>query len=95
MKTRLRVLGLVLLSACLPADALAWWPAGHNCICRAAVRILPDDMPAFFRKSGADIASYASDPDLWKNRSLPALTAAERANHYLDMELLRRRAATI
>lgn len=75
--------------AVLCGTASAWWAAAHNIIDEATVLALPEDMPEFFRKGGATISSYSMDPDVWKNRKLPALRAAEHPEHYLDLELLK------
>lgn len=64
----------------------AWWVEGHGSIAEAAARGLPDDVPAFFRSGGKDLAHYAGDPDRWKNPSTLYLKAAEAPNHYLDLE---------
>jgi len=78
----------VLSSASL---ALAWWSQDHPLIAEAAVAALPADMPEFFRKGAKTIASYSADPDLWKEKELPAARAAEGPNHYINPEGLQGR----
>jgi len=68
--------------------ALAWWPAGHGIIARAAVLSLPAEVPAFFRAGGDAVAHTSYDPDVAKNRAAPLLSDAEGPEHYLDWELL-------
>ncbi|HOX37409.1 MAG TPA: hypothetical protein PL033_05405 [Candidatus Brocadiia bacterium] len=68
--------------------ALAWWVEGHLCVNDAAFALLPDDMPAFFMDSRAQINDCAADPDLHKSPLLPNLTPTERPEHFLDLELL-------
>lgn len=84
-----RLLALFLAAGLLAPDVLAWWAEGHSILDRAAILALPKDMPEFFRKGGATISSYSMDPDLWRNRKLPALRRTERPEHYLDLELLK------
>src|SRR5262249_42053538 len=63
-----------------------WWVKGHETITEAAVSRLPDDIPAFFRAGGKQIAHCAGDPDRWKNRGISFLRYAEEPNHFLDLE---------
>lgn len=66
--------------------AVGWWSGGHETIAEAAAARLPDDVPAFFRRGGKELAHFSVDPDRWKNRELGFLRAAEEGNHYLDKE---------
>jgi hypothetical protein len=74
---------VVLLST---ASAPAWWVKGHMTITEAATVNLPEDMPAFIRASGKQIAYMAGDPDRWKNPDAKHLKAAEAPEHFLDSE---------
>jgi hypothetical protein len=76
------------LIAVLAPASQAWDGAGHEVITRAAVAILPDDMPAFLRTAGAQIAHVAVDPDIAKHRSVPAARESEYPEHFIDLELL-------
>ena len=80
------------LIALLSPRVLAWWPQGHSIIGEAAVRALPAEMPAFFRKGGAFVAHCAQDPDLHKNRGTPLISDRESPEHYIDLEFLGGRA---
>jgi len=73
------------------SSAPAWWAGGHGIVSRAAAKALPDDVPAFFRKSADALAHYSLDPDLWKNRATPHLTDREYPEHFIDWELLKGR----
>ena len=90
---RSAMLVLVCVIALLAAvhQAHAWWATGHRAADLAAIRMLPDDMPAFFRRGGAAIAASAPDPDMWADKRLEALRSGERAEHYIDLELLQGR----
>ena len=83
--------GIVLLAAAVfagPTSLSAWWCDGHSLLTKAAFSVLPDGMPLFFR-AGGDVGSHhVCDPDLFKNRSVPELNAAESPEHYFDIELL-------
>lgn len=71
------------------APASAWWPQGHSTLSEAAVRTLPDEVPAFFRQGAAQIAHCTQDPDVAKNPKLGAVTDGEAPEHYIDWEMLR------
>ena len=87
MKKRLAWGGIVTALAALGASlAIGWWSGGHETIAAAAAARLPDDVPAFFRRGGKELAHFAVDPDRWKNRELGFLRRAEEGNHYLDTE---------
>jgi len=83
------VLGLVLTVT--GGSAWGWWPGGHSILTRAAVQALPEDVPAFFRSGAGMVAHGSYDPDVSKNRGTPHLRAAEYAEHFLDLELLKGR----
>ncbi len=83
-----------ILTVCLALLALgtlgglgrAWWVKGHESIAEAAAAALPDEVPAFFRAGGKQMAHYAGDPDRWKNPSARFLRDAIGPDHYLDLE---------
>jgi peptidoglycan/xylan/chitin deacetylase (PgdA/CDA1 family) len=52
----------------------------------AAALSLPEEVPAFLRRGRAALATYASDPDLFKNRRTPHLQRVESPDHYIDLE---------
>ena len=81
------------LVLCLGAAANAWWAEGHVVMDEAAAKALPPDMPAFFRDGAETLKSYVNDPDLYRNRALPALRDATGPEHFFDMELLKGNAA--
>jgi len=68
--------------------ASAWLTAGHARVAADAVRLLPRDVPGFFRNRPQEVGQSAVDPDYWKIRDAPALGDAERPRHYLDVERL-------
>jgi hypothetical protein len=75
-----------LLSVALAGACQAWWVKGHESVTEASAAGLPDDMPAFFRAAGKQLAHYAGDPDRWKNPAARHLRAAEAPDHFLDLE---------
>jgi len=87
MRARLRLLVGVLCVALSPS-AFAWWTEGHECIVEAAASVLPQDMAAFFRQGARTIGASAMDPDLWTDKNLLGLSAAEAGNHFFDIEML-------
>lgn len=93
LRRRLVVLFCLLLAAVslLSATGLrcrAWWTGGHNICTRAAASRLPEDMPAFFRQAGVELAEIAEEPDNWKKPYAPHLRATEQPEHYIDLEYL-------
>ncbi len=70
------------------APAWGWWAEGHALITRAAVQILPAEMPAFFRQGAEHVARISPEPDAERNQALPHLRSASRGEHFLDLELL-------
>jgi hypothetical protein len=86
-KRRLVMLfGAGLATLVVSSLTIGWWSGGHETIAEAAAARLPDDVPAFFRKGGKELAHFACDPDRWKNREMTFLRRAEEGNHYLDSE---------
>ncbi|HXT50963.1 MAG TPA: hypothetical protein VN811_07965 [Thermoanaerobaculia bacterium] len=79
---------LLTVVAAFAAPARAWFTVGHAKVARAAVRALPPEVPRFFRDGAFRVGEAAVDPDLFKDRNLVALRAAEDPLHYLDWELI-------
>ena len=75
------------------APTWAWWGGGHETFTQASVKVLPEEIPEFFRAAFAEdaIAHVARDPDLARNRGTPNARAAEYPQHYFDVELLQGR----
>ena len=76
------------LLALVPAPARGWLAEGHREVVRAALRLLPADVPDAFAGAGEALADLAVDPDLFRHRATPALAASEALEHYLDVERL-------
>src|SRR6185503_16903404 len=74
--------------AAFASPARAWFTVGHAKVARAAVRALPAEVPRFFRDGAFRVGEAAVDPDLFKDRNLVALRAAEDPQHFLDWELI-------
>ncbi|MFN7941746.1 MAG: hypothetical protein U0X73_09105 [Thermoanaerobaculia bacterium] len=68
--------------------AAAWYTVGHRRVTMAAVRLLPEAVPAFFRAGGAMVGHLSVDPDFWKARETPALRDRESPEHFIDLERL-------
>jgi len=80
---------LILLLILMADSTSAWWTGGHVILSKAAVHVLPDEIPNFFKSSGIMIAHCSADPDLANNRNVPHLRSTQHPNHYLDLELLK------
>ena len=88
MRKRSAVLGVAMAAIGLFLGGLAagWWSGGHETIAEAAAARLPEDVPAFFRRGGKELAHFSVDPDRWKNREMTFLRREEEGNHFLDTE---------
>jgi hypothetical protein len=72
----------------LPSMAFAWGNDGHRLINRLAASTLPTDAPAFLRSPSAieEIEYLGPEPDRWRSRAEPELSAAQAPEHFLDLE---------
>ena len=84
---------LFLAAACALAFAApavqveAWGSSGHRLIGMAAVRALPDDLPAFLRtpEAAVEIGELSREPDRWKGGGQPHDRERDTA-HFVDMD---------
>lgn len=87
MKFRL-VLAAAIGAAVLlpPMEAASWGATGHRLIGTAAVRALPDELPAFLRtpQAAAEIGELSREPDRWKGAGQPHDRMRDIA-HFVDM----------
>ncbi len=87
MKLRL-VLAAALGAAILlpPMEAASWGATGHRLVGMAAVRALPDELPAFLRtpQAAAEIGELSREPDRWKGAGQPHDRMRDAA-HFVDM----------
>ena len=72
----------------LTPPAWAWGKEGHMMINKLAVQYLPGDVPAFLRDARAqDTIEYMGpEPDRWRSRAEPELSAEQAPDHFLDEE---------
>jgi hypothetical protein len=82
------VMAGVLCFAALPQAAHAWGNEGHRLINRLAAETLPASVPAFLRSDAAvkEIEYLGPEPDRWRSRAEPELSAAQAPEHFIDME---------
>ncbi|MDZ4394902.1 hypothetical protein [Cypionkella sp.] len=83
---RLAIAALALVVLAAPATVSAWGETGHRMVGMAAMRALPDDMPAFLRTPSAvaDVAELTREPDRWKGAGQPHDRERDTA-HFVDM----------
>ncbi len=85
----LRVLtaGVVCLGLLAPTVAAAWGATGHRLIGVAAVRALPDELPAFLRTEAAatEIGELSREPDRWKDAGRVHDDDRDPA-HFIDLD---------
>jgi hypothetical protein len=78
-----------LLGLALPSQpAHAWEQDGHRMINKLAASNLPADMPAFLRSQTAidEMEYLGPEPDRWRSRAEPELSAAQAPEHFIDFE---------
>ena len=89
MRSNRSLIGLAVAVLCLCSVSPAWHAPGHRRTTVLAVKGLPADMPAFFAEGINTISHCACDPDFFRTPFAEAeLTAAERPEHYFDVEWL-------
>lgn len=78
-------LGVAVVAA--PAVVSAWGNTGHRLIGVAAVRALPEEMPAFLRTPGAaaEVGELSREPDRTKGGGQPHDRERDTA-HFIDMD---------
>lgn len=69
------------------ADAGAWGNTGHRMVGMAAMRALPDDLPAFLRtaEAAADVGELSREPDRWKGGGRTHDRDRDTA-HFIDLD---------
>ncbi|WP_339915441.1 S1/P1 Nuclease [uncultured Brevundimonas sp.] len=71
----------------VPAVVSAWGNTGHRMVGMAAVRALPDELPAFLRTPGAaaEVGELSREPDRTKGGGQPHDRERDTA-HFIDMD---------
>ena len=71
-----------------PEPAFAWGNEGHRIINRLAATTLPESVPGFLRSEAAvaEIEYLGPEPDRWRSRAEPELSAAQAPEHFIDLE---------
>lgn len=84
-----RFAGFTLVCSLLtPVSSFAWGSDGHRIINKLAATTLPADVPSFLRTDAAtnEIEYLGPEPDRWRSRAEPELSAAQAPEHFLDLE---------
>lgn len=76
----------LLTMAAVATPSLRWGVEGHEMAARAAVAVLPREMPSFFRAAGDQLVYLDPEPDRWRNRDMPEMDNAFSYDHYIDLE---------
>lgn len=86
MKRLAVVLSFAALLALPVADAGAWGSSGHRMIGVAAMRALPEDVPAFLRtaEAAAEVGELSREPDRWKGAGRTHDRDRDTA-HFIDL----------
>jgi hypothetical protein len=85
---RYRTAFLTILTLLTPWNGFGWGSEGHRMINRLAAESLPADTPAFLRSGDAagEIEYLGPEPDRWRSRAEPELSAAQAPEHFIDLE---------
>ena len=80
----------LLLVGPTPDDTLPvrWGATGHEMAARAAVSVLPSDVPSFFREASDQLVYLDPEPDRWRSGSRPEMRGAWAPDHFINMERL-------
>jgi TonB family protein len=83
------LLALVCLGLVGVPSSFGWGSKGHKMINRLAAEGLPPDVPAFLRTPEAinEIEYLGPEPDRWRSRAEPELSAEQAPDHFIDLEL--------
>ncbi len=85
-KRRITLSIVVVSIALIPITAAGWGEKGHEMSARVAARMLPKDMPPFFRDAVEKLAYLCPEPDRWRTSSTQALNDVNAPDHYFDLE---------
>jgi hypothetical protein len=79
---------MLIFTLLIPLPGLAWGSEGHRMINKLAVSSLPADVPAFLHSDAAinEIEYLGPEPDRWRSRGEPELSAAQAPEHFIDLE---------
>jgi len=80
--------GVMALTLLAPISAFGWGSEGHRIVNKLAASNLPPDVPAFLRSQTAieEIEYLGPEPDRWRSRAEPELSAAQAPEHFIDLE---------
>ncbi|MFC5863773.1 S1/P1 nuclease [Acidicapsa dinghuensis] len=83
-----RSAAIALLINLIPNSSFAWGNDGHRMINRLAAANLPSDIPDFLRSQSAvhEIEYIGPEPDRWRSRGEPELSAVQAPEHFIDFE---------
>jgi TonB family protein len=86
------LLVVVCLGLVSAPSSFGWGSKGHKMINRLAVESLPADVPAFLKTAEAinEIEYLGPEPDRWRSRAEPELSAEQAPDHFIDMEYAER-----
>ncbi len=68
------------------SSSARWSADGHRMATRAALGVLPERMPVFFREAGAQLEYLSPEPDRWRDGELKEMDEAWRYDHFIDLE---------
>lgn len=76
------------IAAPSPEPRPRWGSNGHEMAARAAARVLPDEMPDFFRAATERLIYLGPEPDRWRAERRGEMRAAWAPDHYVNFENL-------
>lgn len=69
-----------------PSETLRWGAGGHEMAARAALSVLPGEVPAFFRAASDQLVYLNPEPDRWRVRDRPEMRGAWAPDHFINFE---------
>jgi len=78
----------IIFTLLTPVSGFGWGSEGHRMINKLAASTLPADVPAFLHSDAAigEIEYLGPEPDRWRSRAEPELSAAQAPEHFIDLE---------
>lgn len=81
------VAAIAVLGAATPSASPPRWGAhGHEMAARAALAVLPPEMPEFFREAADQLVYLDPEPDRWRSADRPEMRAAWAQDHFINLE---------
>jgi hypothetical protein len=87
----MRLASILLLSAIVwgaprPSESARWGANGHEMATRAALTVLPSDVPDFFRAAAEQLVYLDPEPDRWRVGARAEMSTVWSLDHFINFE---------